>query len=556
MFNLYSFAEKIVDGKFVSGELIQLAAQRFISDWDNKKEKGWYFDEKTVEKFFKFTGICNHWKGQKAGSPILLEEWQKFYFGQIIGWRKDNGLRRFRTTYQQIARKNYKSTSEALLTLFHITADDEKGAQAYVAANKEDQAKIICNDAGQIILGSKALKDKYKIYFYKGTAVKILFPPNKSFISPIGRDSRTQDGLDCSLAVVDEYHEAKSQDLLNILESGQGNRPNAITNIITTAGHNFGGVCYKFRNVCEEILRGIKEDDSTLAFIFELDQGDDWHDQETWIKANPRMIDDPYFMESSLQKRYLQAVNEGGQKETDFRCKQLNQWLSVHDAFVTDRDWQAGDRGKLTIKDFIGRECWIGLDLSAGVDLNSACLVSPRPDGTIDFLWKYWMPRQRAEKADDGVDYIRWIQQGLITEAGDDVIDHERVARDLIDWIEAVDVRAIDYDTRLAHHGVIQTIMNSGFEFCRPISQGCAILGEPMNELERVIVGHKVNHGGNEVSRWCMNNMTVYTDTGGLRRPSKTHSTGRIDGIAAMVNSMAGYMTDRATEEMEVQVFI
>ena len=283
---------------------------------------------------------------------------------------------------------------------------------------------------------------------------------------------------------------------------------------------------------------------------------DDWNDQETWIKANPRMIDDPFFLETSLQKRYKQAVNEGGQKETDFRCKQLNQWLSVADAFVTDADWQRCDQGQVTTSQFANRECWIGLDLSAGVDLNAACLVSPREDGTIDAMFKIWIPKDRAINAKDGVDYTKWIQQGLITEAGDEVIDHTKVAMDLIEWIEALDVRAIDYDTRLAHHGVIQTIMNSGYEYCRPIGQGCSILGEPMNELERLIVGGNLNHGGNDVARWCMNNMTVYTDTGGLRRPSKTRSTGRIDAIAALVNGIAGWQTDRADAEEEIQIFL
>jgi len=268
------------------------------------------------------------------------------------------------------------------------------------------------------------------------------------------------------------------------------------------------------------------------------------------------MIDDPFFMETSLQKRYLQAVNEGGQKETDFRCKQLNQWLSVADAFVTDADWQKCDKGQVTVESFKDRECWIGLDLSAGVDLNAACLVSPREDGTIDAMFKVWIPKDRAVNSKDGVDYTKWIQQGLITEAGDEVIDHTKVAMDLIEWIEALDVRAIDYDTRLAHHGVIQTIMNSGYEYCRPIGQGCSILGEPMNELERLIVGGNLNHGGNDVARWCMNNMTVYTDTGGLRRPSKTRSTGRIDAIAALVNGIAGWQTDRADAEEEIQIFL
>ena len=555
--NLISFAEGVIGGKFKSGELIRLAAERFIRDWDTQKENGWWFDEKRVKKFIEFSKLCHHWKGAKARTPIELVDWQVFYFGNILGWKKDNGLRRFRNTYQQVARKNYKSTSEALLCLDHIILDDEigsAGAQAYIGANKEDQAKIIVNDAGQIAYNSPTLRRRLKFYEYKGSVVKVLYPEKSSFIMPIGRDSRTQDGYDPSLACVDEYHEAKDQSILNILESGQGNRPSSITNIITTAGHNFGGVCYQHRNLCAEILRGIKHDDATFAMIFELDPDDTWHDQEQWIKANPRMLDDPYFFESSLLKRYTQAVNEKGQKESDFRCKQLNQWRHVQDAFISDTDWQKCNMNPVSLKDFKDREVWCGLDLSAGVDLNAACFVSPRGE-VLDCFWMVWMPKTKIDQGKDGVDYSKWVQEGLITEAGDDVIDHRRIAKDIIEVIEAFDVKAIDYDTRLAHHGVIQTIAESGYEDCRPIGQSCTVLGEPVNELERMIVGGLLNHGGNEVARWCCNNTTMYVDTGGLRRPSKIKSTGRIDAMAALVNAVAGYMTDRIAKEEEVQIF-
>jgi phage terminase large subunit-like protein len=290
--------------------------------------------------------------------------------------------------------------------------------------------------------------------------------------------------------------------------------------------------------------------------IFELDDGDDWNDPEVWIKANPRMIDDPYFLETSLMKQYTQAKNEGGQKETDFKCKHLNIWLSSAEAFINDDNWQKCNLHPVELKDFEGKEVWLGIDLAGGIDINACCFLYPDPNGILQSYWMMWIPAKKVREAQDGVDYSRWVQEGWIRVAGDDTIDQRIIVKDIVDAMRTMNVKAIDFDAKMAYDGVVQGLQEAGYdEVLRPLGQNSSTLGAPVDELERLALDKKVNHGGNPVIRWMMGNTTMFVDTGGFRRPDKKKSINKIDGVAAMVDSVAGWMQDRIDEDDEIQIF-
>ena len=47
-----------------------------------------YFDKDAAEKSISFIEtFCTHTKGELAGKPFLLEEWQKKIVGDIFGWK-------------------------------------------------------------------------------------------------------------------------------------------------------------------------------------------------------------------------------------------------------------------------------------------------------------------------------------------------------------------------------------------------------------------------------------------------------------------------------------
>ena len=242
---------------------------------------------------------------QFANEPLILEPWQKFILQQIYGWFvKDTKLRRVRKVFVEIAKKNSKTTIAAMISLYHLFADERiKTPKVFVGANNEDQAKICVNTAGRIIEQSAALYDlvnegQVKLFQYKENIVNIFHEERDGFIKAMAKEPAKSDtaqsggkhGINPSLVVIDEYAMADGDNLLNTMESAQGAREEPLLFCITTAGHKQQGPCFlKLRKTGIEVTSGVMEDDSYLAFIWEPDEDDDINNDKTWIKSNPNL---------------------------------------------------------------------------------------------------------------------------------------------------------------------------------------------------------------------------------------------------------------------------
>ena len=108
--------------------------------------------------------VCTHVKGDLAGKPFLLEEWQKEFIHDLFGTMNASGLRQYRTSYVQIPRKNGKSNLAAAIGLSVLFVDKEPGAEIYCCASSRDQAKIVFEVAKQMIRNSAILSRECSVF--------------------------------------------------------------------------------------------------------------------------------------------------------------------------------------------------------------------------------------------------------------------------------------------------------------------------------------------------------------------------------------------------------
>ena len=101
-----------------------------------KEDKTFYFDEKAATRcIFFIENHIKHIKGELGGQPFKLEPFQKTIVRDLFGWKyRDSGLRRFRTAYICLPRKNGKSTLISAIALYMLLADNEPSAECYTAA--------------------------------------------------------------------------------------------------------------------------------------------------------------------------------------------------------------------------------------------------------------------------------------------------------------------------------------------------------------------------------------------------------------------------------------
>ena len=102
-------------------------------------------------------------------------------------------------------------------------------------------------------------------------------------------DASKLDGFNASFGLIDEYHAAKNSKVYDVIKSSMGMRRNPHLMVITTAGFNMSSPCYRLRNTCIEVLKGLKEEDSLFPAIYEMDINDDWTDSNNWPKCAPNL---------------------------------------------------------------------------------------------------------------------------------------------------------------------------------------------------------------------------------------------------------------------------
>jgi phage terminase large subunit-like protein len=491
-----------------------------------------YFDEAAAQHALVFFGFLKHSKGEWAGKVVELEPWQQFIIWVIFGWKRADGTRRFRTAYEEVARKNGKSTIAAGVGLYLLVADGEGGAEVYSAATKRDQAKITFSEAHRMVLASPFLRKRVKAFrdnlHIEGTASKF---------EPLGADADTLDGLNIHGAIVDELHAHKNRDLWDVLETATGARRQPLMFAITTAGYNRQSLCYQEHEYATKVLSGIIEDDSFFGIIFSLDDGDDWEDESCWIKANPNLG----------VSKHLDKMREKAKKAKAmpsalfaFLRLELNVWTNSSTKWIKREHWDACGK-QVDIEQLHGLSAYGGLDLSSTTDISAFVLVFPPQCDEDDYqvLCHFWIPEEAMHERTkrDQVPYEAWVDQGYITATPGNAIDYDFILAQIDEDAQLFDLPEIAFD-RWGSTKIIQEIESRGLT-CAQFGQGFKDMSPATKELEKLILSHHLAHGNNPVLNWMADNLVVLIDPAGNIKPDKQKSAERIDGMVALIMALA-----------------
>lgn len=523
------YAQDVLSGKVVAGELVKLSCDRFFRFMENDEYE---FREDVVERVINFAPDLKHTTGRHAGRPFILEPWEALAVAAIFGfYRKDNGMRLTRSVYMELARKNGKSAFMAYLSLVALIADGEMGAEVDFAANSKDQAKILfklCKNFAR----SLDPRGKY-LTVYRD---KILFDHTLSEINVFASDDSKLDGYNASFFCLDEFHSAPDQSLLDVLVSSQGARENPLGMIITTAGFNKLGPCYEYRTMCVEVLKGLKKDDSLFPLIYCLDEGDDWKDENVWVKANPNL--GVTVFKSYLQEQVQKAINKPS-NEVGTKTKNLNMWCDAEDVWIPDH-YILDASANLNMADFEGEDCWIGVDLAATSDLTAVAFMFIR-DGVPHFFVHYYLPQAALHEKRFALQYSEWKRMGALTITPGNVTDYDYITNDIMNVGNKANIVSVAYDSWNAISWAAQ-MEEQGMPL-EPFSQALGNFNRPTREMERLLLSRKVKIDNNVITRHCFRNVALARDRNGNIKPSKKYAEKRVDGTIAMLQALGTYYT-------------
>jgi len=193
-----------------------------------------------------------------------------------------------------------------------------------------------------------------------------------------------------------------------------------------------------------------------------------------------------------------------------------------------------------------GKPVYCGLDLSATTDTSAFCAIAAEEvmaGRSVNFAaWQFWLPdndlAKRARR--DNVPYDIWAREGYLTLTAGEVVEIGQIEADILGLIEKYELDVVCFASDpWRFQGLGQRLKDEhGLPvFLQP--QSYAAMTEPLNELERLVVSGRLDHGGNPIAtEHALNAKLKIIGANGGRLIDKSQSNGRIDGLAALANAL------------------
>ncbi len=581
------YAESVLAGDLVTCRWVKLACQRYIRDQDRKDI---YYDAEAAARVSRYhQHVLKLNGGQFEGRPFVLSDFQEFIAGNNFGWKRLSGFRRFRTSYEEIAKGGGKSPFAAGRAMYLFANDGEARAEVYYAGANKEQAMVAFRDAVAMVDQSPRLSD---VIVKSGTNEKVwnmAHLPSGSWCRPISKERRGKSGPRPHGFICDELHEHKTGEILNMLRFGFKWRRQPLGIETTNSGTDKLSICWQHHQYSLKVLKGITEDDEWFAYVCGLDscekcyaegfdqpkEGckdcDQYDDENVWIKANPNLnvID-----QRDAIRAKVREAKEMPEQENETKRLMFCLWTQQVTRYIPMDSW-AKCEVNFDIAELKGRTAYPGLDLSSDVDVSALVLVFP-PDklelekvalpeelkddrdkekpsevftinveklqGTFDLIPFLYLPKdniaEAARKAN--APFELWARQGFLRLTPGNVIDQDYIRDDLLAQRELYPMKDGGFDPWGATALSVYLNNNKGFELVK-IPPFFSYITEPTKLFLKLVLSQKLRIQPNPAFRWMVDNFRVIRKGSGVR-PAKDSGVEKIDGPTAAIIGLARAM--------------
>lgn len=643
---MHAYARAVVAGEVVAGRYVRAACQRHLDDLATGHKRGlvWMAGRASgALQFFEET-LC-----LDADVPFKLEDFQAFIVGSLLGWWRvdtdDAGgagewsatllrltkgedvaaaerpplVRRFRQFYGEMGKGNGKTPLAAGLGLLFLTMGYDRAPEVYSAAAAKEQARICFDDALLMVKSSPELAKRLTILTHSITHAE----KHGRFLV-LSSEDRGQHGKRVSYASLDEIHAHASAAMVMAMIAGTKNCKNALIALITNSGHDRRTICRSYHDRSVGMLRG-KPDDSLFAYVCTLDpcpaclsrgkqqpdpkckRCDDWRDRSVWKKANPGLgtiCRTGYVAERVEQAQsQVSVLNDVLQLNFCLWTESSNGWADMH-------AWRnLCHEPTLTLDQFKGQECTIGMDAANRVDATCVVLCFERAPGTgtLDpetlgkavqavlaeaqgaveagedagavpamralaaagyaiFLLTYipeamvnnstaanheayqlW--RRTGPKLAPGSLSARWPTWLTVTPGAS--TDFGAIEADLLFINQHWPIRRLQADPRELGYLLQRVTPELGEQVVVQVAQGPTMISQPMKEFEGLTASGLIKHNGNPVLEWMLGNVEQKTTSRGgpvkYYYPTRPTESQKIDAVPAALMALDGSLRAPAT---------
>lgn len=549
------YAKKVLSGEIVAGYKLRLAMFRHVRDLkrvieNNDPDFPYYYDLKEVKYILAFSQLA---PDVDAGVPLPLMLWQKALLSLTIGWRRNDGSKRFYKAIVSVARTNGKTYLINILMLYAylVEAQGHYNVKLLLSAPVSTQLTTGWNYL-MLTANRLATLPEFKKQFIDDKIdvqeTQIRARSSRNLIEKQSAQAGNFDSSHYLFAVLDEAGSDNiPPEVIAKISSGQVQIPNHQFFQISTAYTNPD---VGFRKAEMDMTEAIERDwerekEDTLLLIWEQDDISELDKPEIWIKSNPIMSLKYDTMISSMKSERDTAISNG--RESDFISRNLNTWIqdvSLSFLSVDDIEGAIDDAAPFDMR---GREVYIGWDYSVKSDTTAFIFAFPYKidDEEHTFIHHFSFVPTAVTNGDiymkekqDKLPYRKAEKEGhaLISNLPSGDIDDDVVYDWLLSFIDEyeLDVKYFIYD----HYRVTKLIkmleQNTDLDLI-PLKQNFMTLTEPTKALRKAFNQGRIHYLQDDILQGALYHATLSEDNNSIMVDKKKRTL-KIDAVDALVN--------------------
>lgn len=549
----YLYAADVVAGRVEAPYYVKLQAKYFLQIADGEDEE-FIISTKILKKMDKLLKLMVMPKGLKAGQSMydatIGYQWLFYTATLCVVYREDPQHRRYETALLEIARKNFKTYTNAVLfiLLFFL---EPKFSKFFSVAPDGTLSREVKAGIEEIIKASPALRpEEEPERYFKIRLNDITYKPGDSQYIPLNYSNSRLDGRLPSAFLVDEAGALPNNYAIQAMRSGQLTIRNKLGIVISTKYPKTQNPFEDEVDYAKKVLSGTIQDKTIFALLYEPDNTKDWMTDDTVLMhANPAALEVPEIWEDLLKKR-ARAIEVESERE-NFLCKHCNityQGLGTESYIAIDDVRACKADGKLS---------WDGMSVYLGVDLamtNDNCAVAMAGLDDADRIQAEviaFVPEDRIEEknAAEHIDYRRFIEAAKCVACGGRIVDYGVIEDYVFDIEEkyGVTVVGIAYDRFNAMSSAQRWERGREARNGKPehdgystviVKQHSDTLHPPTKLLYEMILERRFVYEANQLLEINFENARCTFDTNKNRYVNKKRSIGKVDMVMALINAV------------------
>jgi phage terminase large subunit-like protein len=535
-----SYCEQVESGETQTNENIRLAVKRHELDLQ-RSDLEWR--PEAVEKVFTFFSYLYIGKNRQ----FILEPFQAFIILALFGlFFRGTNTRKYLYAFLFIGRANGKTTFASALQLYFMLFDGVIFPRSILISASQTNTKDTSFDTLiELITNSPALDSR--LVAMKSNRILFKDPKKLGWCKTTVMDMKKLEGYNPTSCILDEIHTYKDSQKFNVLKNALGKRENSMLFLISTGGVDKNSFCSQLVSAGRNVLRGISTDDRFFYLLYELEEGDDPSDYNTWHKANPAL--GSLLNLKDFQDNYNTSKNIPSSLE-DFYTKRLNMFVDEQSDWIP-KNILLSNIKVFTDEDVKDLPCYIGLDLSETRDLTSMVCLWDGGDKYYVKPYFFFVKNESNSLRKGGVDIKQWIKEEYVIDATkNQAMDYDLIQRYIFDINKKYKVKALYPDPWHFRKfvnmpkdckGITWTNENGESIWCVPVRPGFPNYDWPMRYIEELLFKNMMNIYPNKCMVWNFQNTVKYKDKlNGNIRPGKDEFGDAMDGVISLHNAFYG----------------